>query len=144
MLVIRATPADRDGAVAEMVEDAELSGRQYVIEATLGSREVLYGVSVFARRPGVDAISILDRFPGAPAYLEVEVRALRTAGFEVHPTGMNTDHFDIQLIAGSLEDGREASTAELEAAATRVLGVAGRLQPNSAYAGGTAAPQEDR
>lgn len=81
LLVIRATPADREDAVVEMVEGAELSARQDVVEAATGSREVLYGVSVFARRPGVDVAAVVDRFIGAPAYFEVAIGALRAAGF---------------------------------------------------------------
>lgn len=95
LLVIRATPADSDGAADEMVEDAVLSARQYVIEARPGVREVLYGLSVFARRPGVDISVVVERFTGAAAYLEVAVEALRAVGFEIHPTGKNPDHFDV-------------------------------------------------
>ncbi len=145
LLVIRATPADRDRAVVAMVEDAELSARQYVVEPVTGSREVLYGVSVFARRPGVEVAAVLDRFTGAPAYLEVAVGVLRGAGFEVYPTGTNVDHFDVQLIAGLHEGGPEASATHLQQAARRVLAAGGPLKPKPAYAGETAeSPQEDR
>lgn len=145
LLVIRATPADREAAVDEMVEDAELSARQYVVEAVSGSREVLYGVSVFARRPGVGIAAVLDRFTGAPAYLEVAAGVLRGAGFEVYPTGTNADHFDVQLIGGVREDDPAASSSDLHQAAVQVLAVGGSLKPNPAYAGETAeSQQEDR
>lgn len=145
LLVVRATPADHEGAVGELIEDAELSARQYVVEIGSGSREVLYGVSVFARRPGVEVAAVLDRFTGAPSYIEVAVGALRAAGFEVYSTGTNADHFDIQLIGGVSEDDPGASTSELQEAAARVVGVGGPLQPNPAYAGGAAQyRQEDR
>jgi hypothetical protein len=145
LLVIRAKPADRDRFVAAMVEDAELSARQYVVERMTGSRNVLYGVSVFARRPGVDVAAVLDRFTGAPSYLEVAVGVLRGAGFEVYPTGTNADHFDVQLLGGLHEDDPAASYLGLEQAALRVLAVGGPLKPKPAYAGETAeSPQEDR
>lgn len=145
LLVIRATPADRADAVAEMVEDAELSARQYVVEAVTGTREVLHGVSVFARRPGVDVVTVVDRFIGAPAYFEVAIGALRAAGFEIYATGTNADHFDIQLIGGIHPDDPSASSGAVQEAAARVLAVGGSLQPNPAYAGKSAqSRQEDR
>ena len=145
LVVIRAAPADREAAVDAMVEDAELSARQYVAEAVLGSREVLYGVSMFARRPGVEVAAVLDRFTGAPAYLEVAVGDLRGAGLGVYATGANPDHFDVQLIGGLREGDPAASAADLRDAAVRVLTVGGSLKPNPAYAGDTAeSSQEDR
>ncbi|MGI8807327.1 MAG: hypothetical protein ACR2KK_05725 [Acidimicrobiales bacterium] len=144
LLVIRATPADRE-AVIEMVEDAELSARQYVVEAATGTLEVLYGVSVFARRSGVEVASVVDRFTGAPSYIEVAVGTLRAAGFAVYPTGTNVEHFDIQLIGRVQVDDSAASNSDLEDAAACLLNVGGPLRPNPAYAGGTAASrQEDR
>lgn len=128
-----------------MAEDAELSGRQYVVEAVPGSREVLYGVSVFAHRSGVDITVVVDRFTGAPSYLEVGVGDLRAAGFAVHATGTNPDHFDIQLIAGVDESDPAVPTSDLRAAAGRALAICGPLRPNPSYAGGApAARQEDR
>lgn len=127
-----------------MAEDAELSARQYVVEAVPGVREVLYGVSVFARPPGVNIAAVLERFTGAPAYVEVAIGALRTAGLAVLATGANVDHFDIQLLGGVHESDPAASTEDLRAAAARVLAVGGPLRPNPAYAGGTAESwQED-
>lgn len=128
-----------------MVEDAELSARQYVVEAATGAREVLHGISVFARRPGVEVEAVVDRFPGAPAYFEVAIGALRAAGFEIYPTGTNEDHFDIQLISGVHPHDPSVSSGNVQEAAGRVLAVGGPLQPNPAYAGATAQPrQEDR
>lgn len=128
-----------------MVEDAELSACQYVVETASGSREVLYGLSVFARRSGVQVAAVFDRFTGAPAYLEVAIGALRAAGFEVYPTGTNADHFDIQLIGGVHEHDPAPSRSDLQEAAARVLAVGGPLRPNPAYAGGTPeSRQEDR
>jgi len=145
LLVIRATPVDRDGAVAEMVEDAELSARQYVVGVAPESREVLYGVSVFAHRGSVGIAAVMDRFAGAPSYLEIAVGVLRAAGFKIYPTGTNTDHFDIQLIGGISEEDPAVSTGDLEQAANRVLALGGPLRPNPSYAGGPGeSRQEDR
>lgn len=132
VLVVRATPADRDAAIAAMAEDAGLSARQYMVETTPGAREVLYGVSVFARRPGVDVATVVDRFIGAATYVEVTVGALRAAGFEVYPTGSNVDHFDIQLIAGVGEGDLAVSPVEVRAAAGRAFAAAGPLKPKPA------------
>lgn len=137
MLVLRATPSDRDGAVAEMVEDAELSARQYVVEAEPGSREVLYGVSAFAHPSAGGIRVVMDRFAGAPAYVEITIGVVRAAGFQVYPTGTNPDHFDIQLIGGAGEDDPPASTASIREAANRVLAVGSPLRPNPSYSGGT-------
>ena len=53
VLVIRASPATRPECVADLVADAVRSGRLYVVADRHGRREVLFGISVFARRPGV-------------------------------------------------------------------------------------------
>lgn len=58
VLVVRATPADREEAVRSIAVDAGLSGEVYAIELVDGYREVLHGVSVFARRPGVTASEV--------------------------------------------------------------------------------------
>ncbi len=144
LVVIRAAPSDHNDAVDDIAEDAELSARNYTVETADGRREILHGVSVFARGPGVDVAVILDRFIGAPAYLEVAVGVVRAAGFEVYATGANPDHFDIQLIPRPGDD-MIASRDELRDAATRLLAVRGPLYPNPAYAGETSDPrQEDR
>ncbi len=82
-VVIRASPATRSDCVAELVADATPSGWLYVVTEASGRREVLFGVSVFARRPGVAPIEVLTRFDAAPAYLEASVGELREAGFTV-------------------------------------------------------------
>lgn len=104
VLVVRATPGDREQAVRSIAEDAGLSGEIYVIELVDGYREVLHGVSVFARRPGVTVSEVLARFPVAPCYLETSSGRLRAAGFPVHPTGTNPDHYDVQLVTRSERD----------------------------------------
>lgn len=115
------------------------------MEVDSGSREVLYGVSVFAHRSGVDITVVVDRFPSAPSYLEVAVGHLRAGGFAVHPTGTNPDHFDIQLIAGIEATDPAVSTSDLRAAAAQVLAIGGPLRANPSYAGGAPeARQEDR
>ena len=50
VLVIRASPATRSECVADLVADAVRSGRLYAVAGSGGRREVLFGVSVFARR----------------------------------------------------------------------------------------------
>lgn len=115
------------------------------MEVSPGLREVLHGVSVFARPPEADVAAILDRFTGAPSYVEVAVGTLRAAGFAGYPTGFNVDHDDVQLLGGLRDDGPAASSSDLEQAAARLLANGGPLRRNPAYAGGTAASrQEDR
>ena len=70
VLVIRASPATRPECIADLVADAVRSGRVYAVAGSSGRRQVLFGVSVFARRPGVAPIEVLARFDAAPAYLE--------------------------------------------------------------------------
>lgn len=134
LLVVRATPADRSGAVNEIAEDAELSARQYVVEDASGITNMLFGVSVFAHRTGVAIVDVLARFVGAASYFEVTVGALRAGGFEVLPTGANVDHFDIQLLIG-IEENTVSSSADLRGSAERLLAIVGPLKPNPAYAG---------
>lgn len=142
VLLIRASPATRSESVADLVADATRSGRLYVLTDASGRREVLFGVSVFARRPGVAPIEVLARFDAAPAYLEASVRKLREAGFGVVPTGVNPDHYDIQLVGGQREDDLEPLAA-IRAAAERLVEAAGDLRPNPAYAGGSGRPLEE-
>lgn len=134
LLVIRAMPANRSAAVEEMVDRAQLSASVYVVEQS-GKWHLLYGVSVFAHRPGRDATDVLRRFPRAPMFVEAPVGAVRAAGFEVVPTGSDADHFDVQLIAGVAEPDAPPSEAEVRAAATRLLDAAGEWRPNPSYAG---------
>jgi hypothetical protein len=134
LLVIRAMPANRSAAVEEMVDRAQLSASVYVVEQA-GKWHLLYGVSVFAHRPGRDATDALRRFPRAPMFVEAPVGAVRAAGFDVVPTGNDADHFDVQLIAGITEPDPPPSEAEVRAAATRLLDAAGEWRPNPSYAG---------
>jgi hypothetical protein len=141
VLVIRASPATRSECMADFVADAVRSGRLYVVADRSGRREVLFGVSVFARRPGVTPVEVLARFDAAPAYLETSVGNLREAGFEVLPTGVNPDHY-VQLVAGQREEDLEPLAA-LRAAAERLVLAAGDLRPNPAYAGGSGQLSEE-
>ncbi len=59
LLVIRAMPVSRSAAVDQMVEVAEFSARLYVLEGEGGSRELLYGISVFAHGAGLDRAASL-------------------------------------------------------------------------------------
>lgn len=65
VLVVRAMPADRLAAVEEMVDRARLFASVYVVEQ-FGRRHLLFGVSVFAHRPGIAVTDVLRRFPTAP------------------------------------------------------------------------------
>jgi hypothetical protein len=142
VLVVRASPATRQDCIADLVGDAVRSGRLYSISNRDGQREVLFGVSVFARRPGVTLVEVLTRFDMAPAYLEAAVGGLRGAGFEVLPTGVNPDHYDVQLVSGQREEDLEPLAA-IRAAAERLLAAAGDLRPNPAYSGGVGKPAEE-
>lgn len=116
-----------------MAEAALLSAEVYVVEREDGFREVLYGVSVYARRPGADP-DVLERFRTTPAYLAVPVGRLRATGFPVLPTGTHPDHFDVQLASGHGED--DPATKEvIAAAARRLVETAGDPRPNPFYAG---------
>lgn len=142
VLVIRATPGTREEAIADIVADALRSGRLYAVADRTGRSEVLFGVSVFARRPGVAPVEVLARFDAAPAYLETTVAILREAGFDVLPTGVNRDHYDVQLVAGQGEEDLEP-LASVRAAAARLARAAGDLRPNPAYAGASGQPSEE-
>ena len=78
----------------------------------------------------------------APEYLEAAVGALRGAGLEVLPTGVNPDHYDVQLVGGQREEDLEPLAA-IRAAAERLLAAAGDLRPNPAYSGGVGRPSEE-
>lgn len=136
MLVIRATPASRAAAAANIAEDAELSARVYVVELAAGQRELLYGVSVFANREGGELGDILDRFPGAPMHIEAPAGAIRKAGFLVIPTGENPNHFDVQLLPGVGEGQVPPLSDDVRRAVARLLAAAGEMRPNPAYARG--------
>lgn len=136
-LLIRATPASIDEAVVDIAEDALESAAVYEVERPGGERVALYGVSVFARPPGVFPVEVLRRFASSPYYLEATVGAVRAAGFDVLPTGASTDHFDVLLIDGCPPDDPLIPLAEVRAAAERLVAVCGEAQPNPAYPGGS-------
>ena len=131
VVVIRATLATRAEAVADIAKDARVSADTYVVGQG-DEVELLYGVSVFARRPGPR--DVLERFVEAPTYLEVTVGVVRAAGFSVLPTGANPDHFDVQLVSGRPES-QPAPEHDVAAAAARLVRAAGDLLPNPFYAG---------
>jgi hypothetical protein len=54
VVVIPATPASRAQAADDIAEAARVSAEVYVILHENGFRELLFGVSVYARRPGVE------------------------------------------------------------------------------------------
>ena len=114
VVVVRATPANRADAIDALVETASESAATYVVITATGDAELLFGVSVFALRPGLDSAEVLERFPYAPTFVSATVGALRAAGFAVLPTGMNPEHFDVQLLPGCSE-----SPASAEADVTR-------------------------
>ena len=136
LVVLRAAAADREHTIRNAVEDAVDSGATYVIMRPDGNREVLYGISVFAQRQGVGVGEVLRLFPRSPSFFRVSVAAIRTAGFEVLPTGSNPDHYDVQLLPDRFEGvDPEGGREELRGAVLRLLLTAGELHPNPAYAG---------
>jgi hypothetical protein len=140
VVVIRAAPGTLDAAADDIAEAARVSAEVYVIQHEDGFRELLYGVSVYARRPGADP-DVLQWFSQAPTYLEAPVGRLRAAGFPVLPTGSHADHFDVQLAAGHGEED-PATEEAITAAAWRLVAAAGDLQANPFYAGtGDASPE---
>ncbi len=132
-LLIRATPSSVDEAVLDISEDALDSADIYEVERP-GGRVALYGVSVFARPPGAGAGDLLRRFASSPFYLEATVSQLRTAGFEVLPTGTNPDHFDVLLVDGRSPTAPLIARVEVELAARRLVEACGEMHPNPSYA----------
>jgi hypothetical protein len=131
---LRASPAGRGEAVVDIVIDARSSAAAYDVERD-GHREALFGVSVFAQRAGQEAGAVLERFPDAPIYLIITVGTVRALGFAVVATGVNADHYDVQLVPG-VEPAAAASVSErdLESAARRLVEAA-EDRPNPAYDG---------
>jgi hypothetical protein len=142
LVVVRATPRRRDEAIADIAADALRSGRVYAVVES-GRVVVLYGVSVFALRPGVPLAELLVRFDEAPSYLQAPIGRLREAGFDVLPTGVNPDHFDVQLLAGD-GDGEPEPVEAVSAAAERLVLAAGDLRRNPAYTGSQDEPSEEQ
>lgn len=98
VVLVRAAPASVAETVADITEAALDSSARYVV-GDEGSREILFGVSVFAVRDA-DVSAVLGRFRAAPTYLAVAVGVLRAAEFPVLSTGTNPAHFDVQLLTG--------------------------------------------
>lgn len=141
VVVIRAAPDTLAEAADDIAGAARASAEVYVVQHEDGFRELLYGVSVYARRPGAEP-DVLQRFGQAPAYLAAPVGRLRAAGFPVLPTGSHADHFDVQVAAGHGEE-EPATDEAITAAAWRLVAAAGDLQANPFYAGGGDASPED-
>lgn len=143
VIVVRAAPVDPRRAIRNIVDDAHDSGSTYVVAHDAGL-EILHGISVFARRPGVRTAELMVRFRLSPSILEASAGALRGGGFELWATGTNPDHYDVQLVPGRIEAvDPQATVRELGAAAAGFLWVAGGLQPNPGYAGGGVEQPED-
>jgi hypothetical protein len=142
VVVVRATPSSLPEAGDDIANAARLSAEVYVLERDDKSRELLYGVSVYARRPGAEP-DVLVRFSASPCFLQVTVGLLTAAGFPVVPTGADPDHFDVQLVPDRLE-GHPADDASVMRAAARLVSRAGDLHANPFYAGeGEHAPEEN-
>lgn len=136
-LLIRATPASIDEAIVDIAEDAMESALVYEVERPGGERVALYGVSVFARPPGVPPVEVLRRLASSPYYLEATAGALRAAGLDVLPTGTSPDHFDVLLIDGRPAEEPLLPLTDVRAAAERLVAVCGEARPNPAYPGGS-------
>lgn len=136
LVVFRATAADRDRAVRNALQDAVDSAATYVVVRPDGNREILYGISVFARREGAEVADVLRRFTGSPFFLTLAAGDIRQAGFELVPTGSNLDHYDVQLLPGRIEGADpDATSGEIRGAVLRLLLAARGPHPNPAYSG---------
>jgi hypothetical protein len=135
-VLLRATPADRESAVAQIAHDALVSAETYVVPTAAGAQNALYGISVWARRAGTDMTKLLRRFRFAPVYVEISAATLRRQAFEILAAGADPDHYEVQLLPGRLMGSSLASVQELADAARRLLDAAGRSIVNPAYAGG--------
>jgi hypothetical protein len=69
-------------------------------------------------------------------FVEAAVGVIRGVGFEVLPTGTDTDHFDVQLISGVAEADAPPSEQHVRVAANRLLDAAAPIRPNPSYAVG--------
>ncbi len=136
MLLVRATPASVDEAVLDIAESALDSADTYEVVRPDGRRVALYGVSVFARSPGVQPGELLRRFAASPFYLEASAGDIRFSGFDILPTGTNPDHFDLLLIDDRTPGQPLLTVAEIELAARRLVEICGEMRPNPSYAGG--------
>ena len=135
-VLVRATQADREAAVAQIAADALVSAETYLVLTAPGTQTVLYGVSVYARRAGTDMTKLLRRFRFAPVYIEAIAGTLRQEGFEILAAGADPDHYEVNLLPGQLVGAPLASVQQLSDAARRLLDAAGPPIINPAYAGG--------
>jgi hypothetical protein len=136
LVVIRAVPSDQHRLLRNIVDDAQDSAETYVVLRPDGQREILYGISVFALRPGQRASETMTRFRTSSHLLQATVGTVREAGFELWPTGSNPDHYDLQLLPGRIEGvSKEAGTEEIRAVAARLLWATDDPEPNPGYAG---------
>jgi hypothetical protein len=67
--------------------------------------------------------------------LETSAGLVRAAGYAVHATGSNPDHYDVQLMARITETGVPPSPVDLLRAARAIVDKAGGPRPNPSYAG---------
>lgn len=133
VLVIRAAEFTEMATVDTMVDDALVSADSYVV-VTNGQTEILFGISVFARPADPMAPQPMERFSRAPTFLEVPVGVIREAGFAVYPTGINPQHFDVQLVNGMDQKiALESCGAIVKQAAETLVRLAGPLRLNPFY-----------
>jgi hypothetical protein len=137
VVLVRAAGFDLEGTLADLVRDARYSGDTYAIDRPGGRKEVLFGVSVFAVRPGGTVAGELEKFSASPHYLAMTVGRLQAAGFEVVATGTAGNHYDIQLVSGVPGDEPPpgVDNDELASGASALLELAGPLRANPAYTG---------
>lgn len=132
-LLIRAVLASAEDTVMDIARAAADAAEVYDVEL-VGERVALYGVSVFARSPAVGLTDLLQRFAGAPYFLEATVGELQAVGLRVLPTGANPAHFEVLLVDRS-PGMRSLSAPDLEPAARRLVDLCGDPHPNPFYAG---------
>ncbi|HUP75646.1 MAG TPA: hypothetical protein VM282_21590 [Acidimicrobiales bacterium] len=133
LVVLRAAAADRSRTLRNAIADATESGLTYVIVRADGTREVLYGLSVFAQRSDRTVADTLRTFTWAPHFLRFTAGEIRAGGFELFATGANPDHYDIAVLPGRSEHDPTPTPAELLEAVDHLLAIAGQLHPNPAY-----------
>ena len=70
VVVLRASPTEGERVLRNVIDDATDSAATYVVVRLDGSREVLFGISVFALQSGRSVADVLSRFRSAPGYLQ--------------------------------------------------------------------------
>ena len=97
---------------------------------------MLFGVSVYALRPGIDPLEVLGRFPYAPAYVAATVGG--AGGRRVWRAPNRGEPGSLRCAATARQvrslGGRSCRAAQRRA--ERLLAAAGELRPNPAYAEG--------